>query len=67
MHTHKNLSKDSGINNVHKGTKVALHFNTTFILLHNTLKITETGDDYDGFTSIHISHGDLHISCAYPE
>lgn len=36
MHVHiqKHLSKDSAINNIHRGTKVALHFNTTLVLLH---------------------------------
>jgi len=33
MYTHKHLSKDSAINNIHSGTKVALHFNTTLVLL----------------------------------
>ena len=33
-HTHKHLSKDSAINNIHRGMKVAQHFNTAPVLLH---------------------------------
>ena len=37
MYTYKIPSKDSAINNIHRSTKVALHCNTTLVLLHTYL------------------------------